>query len=351
MIKSQKRKSAQRIMSHNKRGKAATGSKAGCILALPLTGVLLLTAGCSAADIPVVSAISQSYVFSVGGEKCSVEEAKMILLQYQKEYASLYGIDLWDHDYGDSASLEQYVKDLTASRLAEVYTLDIIASEQEVELSEEEKTQAETAAQAYLEGFSEEELEFLGTDEQTAADLFERFLLAQKLYTSLTENVSQEVSDDEARVMEMKQICVSDAETAANILSQLEEGSDFNSLAESYSESDTASFSVSRTTYDDEITEILFAMDTGDYSEVMEIDGLYYIFYCANYFNEELTESNKENVVSRRMEDAVTSAYDSYTEKLDSVLNEDVWDEVTVDTSLELEGASFEEIYDSYFES
>ncbi len=318
------------------------------MLILPLTCVLFLAAGCSS-NIPIVSAVTQPYVFSVGSEKCPVEEAKMILLQYQKEYASLYGIDLWDHDYGASESLETYVKDLTASQLAEVYTLDIIASEQDVELSEDEKAQTVAAAQEYMQGLSEEELEYLGIDEDQAAALYERYLLAQKLYTSLTENVSQEVSDDEARVMEMEQIVLTDSGTASDLLAQLESGSDFDSLAESYSESDTTSLTVNRSTYDDEVTEVLFAMDTGDYSDVLEIDGQYYIFYCTNYFNDELTESNKENVVSQRMEDAVTSAYNSYTEQLDSVLNEDVWDEVTVDTSLELSGASFEEIFETYF--
>ncbi|MCC8150692.1 MAG: peptidyl-prolyl cis-trans isomerase [Lachnospiraceae bacterium] len=321
---------------------------AGFILSGFLFAAVLLTAGCSS-EIPVVSSVTQYDVFSVGSEKCTFEEAKIILLQYQKESASLYGIDLWNQDYGAPESLEQYIKDLTASQLAEVYTLDVIASEQEVELTEDEKALTETAGQEYIGGLSEEELEYLGIDEKTAAGLFERYLLAEKLYTSLTESVSQEVSDDEARVMEMEQICVSDAETAADLLTQLESGADFDSLAESYSESDTTSLSVSRSTYDDEVTEILFAMDTGDCSDVIEMDGQYYIFYCTNYFNEELTENNKENVVSQRMEDAVISAYSSYTEQLDSVLNEDVWGEVTVDTGLELNGASFEEIYDSYF--
>jgi len=314
-----------------------------------LSVILLLSAGCSS-DIPIVSSVATaSYVFAVGGEQCSVEEAKMILLQYQKEYATLYGVNLWDHDYGEEESLENYVKDLTVSQLAEVYTLDVIAAEQEVALSEGEKDEAAAAARDYIDSLSEAELDYLGADESTAESLFERYLLAQKLYASLTENVSQEVSDDEAHVMEMEQICVSDAETAAEVLAKLDEGSDFSSLAESYNESETTSIQVSRTTYSEEVTEILFALDTGMYSDVIEIDGSYYLFYCTNYFNEELTDANKEKVVSQRMEEAVTSTYNTYKDQLDSTLNEAVWDEVTVDTTLELTGASFEEIFEEYF--
>ncbi len=251
-----------------------------------MTGALLLTAGCSS-KAPIVSSIKKSYVFSVGGEKCTAEEAKILLLQYQKEYASLYGIDLWEHDYGEEESLEEYVKDVTLSRLAEVYTLDVIASEQEVELADDEKEQAAAAAVAYMEGLAADELEYLGIEDSDAEALFERFLLAQKLYASITGSLSQEVSDDEDHVMEIQQICVSDEETAAELLEQLDAGSDFSSLAESYNESEATEIQVTRTTYSDEVTEILFALDTDEYSEVIEIDDSYYIFFCTNYFNEE----------------------------------------------------------------
>ncbi|MCD7980922.1 MAG: peptidyl-prolyl cis-trans isomerase [Clostridiales bacterium] len=331
-------------MSDIRKGKALPT----VVLSALLAGVLLFLSACST---PTVSSVTRKYVFSVGSEKCPVEEAKILLLQYQKEYASLYGIDLWAHDYGDGDSLEEYVRDLTVSRLAEVYTLDAIAGEQELALTEDEEEQARTAAQAYLDSLSEEELEYLGAGEEDAASLFERYLLAQKLYASLTEDVSREVSDDEARVMEMKQILVSDEETAAQIAEQLEEGADFSSLAETYNESGETDVEVTRTTYDDAVTEALFALNTGEYSGVLEIGDSYAIFYCTNYYNEELTEKNKDNVVEQRMEDAVTSAYSAYQEQLSSALNEKVWAEVAVDTSLELSGSSFGEVYEAYFGS
>lgn len=323
---------------------------ASAALSVLLVGGMLFTAGCSSDDIPIVSSITHTHVFSVGGEKCTVEEAKIILLQYQKEYSSLYGIDLWEHDYGEEESLEQYVKDLTISQLAEVYTLDVIASEQGIELSDNEKEQAAAAASTYMEGLSENELNYLGIEEaESAEELFERFLLAQKLYTTITESVSQEVSDDEALVMEMEQICVSDEETAETLLEKLDAGSDFSSLAESYNESESTEIQVSRTSFSDDVIDILFALEEGTYSDIVEIDDTYCIFCCTNSFNEELTEANKENVINQRMEDAVTNTYDLYKGQLNSNFNENTWDEVSVDTGLALAGASFEEVFETYF--
>ncbi|MCD7922340.1 MAG: peptidyl-prolyl cis-trans isomerase [Clostridiales bacterium] len=316
------------------------------VLAGMLAAVLFFVPACS---VPVLSAFTRNYVFSVGSEKCSVEEAKVILLQYQKEYASFYGIDLWEHDSDSTESLEQYVRDMAVSQLAEIYTLYVIAGEREMELTEDEKAQTAAAAAEYMASLAEDELDYTGITESEVEALYEKYLLAHKLYASLTEDVSPEVSDDEARVMDLKQICVSEEETAKQLLEQLDGGADFSSLAESYNESGTTDLQVSRTTYSDEVTEILFSMNTGEYSDVIEIDDSYCIFYCVNYFNEELTEENKDNVVSRRMEEAVTDAYNSYVDSLDSSLNESVWSEVTVDTGLALDGSSFGEVYDSYF--
>ncbi len=54
-------------------------------------------------------------------------------------------------------------------------------------------------------------------------------------------------------------------------------------------------------------------------------------------------------MINQRMEDAVTSTYDLYKGQLNSKFNEDTWDEVSVDTGLALEGASFEEVFETYF--
>ncbi len=317
-------------------------------LAALLIGTAAAASGCSGPSLP---SLGGKYVFKMGSEKCPEKEAKIILMSYQKDYSSFYGIDMWSGEYEDGNSLEDYVKELAISQLAQVYTLDIIAGEQEFVLSEEETAETEAAAKEFMEGLDDAEQEYLGVSEGDVQNLYERYLLAEKLYTSLTESVSSEVSDDEARVMDMKQICVSDEDTADEIVSRLASGADFSAMAEDYNESSVTDLHVTRTTYDTEVSDQLFALGTGDFSNVISMDGSYYIFYCVNTFNETLTQENKESVLTRRMEDAVNSVYTSYTNQLDSELNEKVWGDVRVDTSLPLEGSSFLEIYNEYFGS
>ena len=48
----------------------------------------------------------------------------------------------------------------------------------------------------------------MDVSEATIEKLYENYALASKVYTSLTTGVNEEVSDDEARVMEAQQIYV-----------------------------------------------------------------------------------------------------------------------------------------------
>ena len=110
-----------------------------------LAGILLGTAFLGGCSNPV-STILEKPVFKVGKESCSREDARAILMNYQKEYSNLYGIDMWEHDYGQQQSLEAYIKDLTSAQMAQVYTLDVIASEKGVTLYEDEQKKVAEAA-------------------------------------------------------------------------------------------------------------------------------------------------------------------------------------------------------------
>lgn len=72
-------------------------------------GVLAVVLACSAmlgaCGNPLEAVIAKP-VFKVGSESCSKDDAKVILMNYQKEYSNLYGIDMWEHDYGQEQSLE-----------------------------------------------------------------------------------------------------------------------------------------------------------------------------------------------------------------------------------------------------
>ncbi len=314
------------------------------VLALVAVLALSLLAGCGSS-----SGGSRSAVFTIGGKSCSVEEAKIILLQFQKESANLYGIDVWSNEEVDQTGLAQYIKNSTISQLARIYALDIAAEEMEIELTDAETERAAAAAQEYVDALGKNEKKYLAISENDAQQLFEHYLLAQLAYTQITQNVSTEVSDSDALVMDIKRISVSSEDSAQEILDRLADGEDFSSLAYKYSQDSEIDLYVARDTYDEELTDVLFALDDGEYTGIIEQDDMYCIFYCDRYFDEERTEENKEHVLTQRREAAVDEACNGYDIAEDSVLRNNVWSKVDIDTSLELTAPSFREVYEEYF--
>ena len=166
-----------------------------------------LLTGCKIGNKEVIvsNTLNNRQVFRIGNVSCGLKEAKVYLVNYQNIYGTAYGLDLWQHDFGDS-SLENYVKNITMQELAQVVCLDQLAKEKEMELSEEEKEKIAQAAEEYFASLTEDEIVYMGVSESDIKEYYEHYALAQKVYHSLTKAVNEEVSDDEARVMEIMQI-------------------------------------------------------------------------------------------------------------------------------------------------
>ena len=64
-------------------------------------------------------------------------------------------------------------------------------------------------------------------------------------------------------------------------MAQLQAGADFESLAQTANEADTVDINVNRTTFSDDVSQQLFALTDGGVSNIIEIDGGYYIFIAA----------------------------------------------------------------------
>ena len=69
-----------------------------------------------------------------------------------------------------------------------------------------------------------------------------------------------------------------------------------------------------------------------------------------NKFEEDLTEANKVNILNQREKEQFNDVYEDFVGNAVFYLNEDVWNEIKIDKSLDIKTDSFFEIYDKYFE-
>lgn len=310
----------------------------------------LLVSGCSIGgkEVVVSETMTNHQLFKIGTTTCSLKEAKVYLVNYQNIYGTAYGLNLWEHDFGDD-SLKDYVKNITMQELTQVISMDQLAKSRELELSEEEKNRMAQAAEEYFALLTEEEKDYMGVSESDIQDYYEHYALAQKLYTSLTGAVNEEVSDDEARVMELMQIYVSDSTKADEVAARLAAGEDFASVANNYNEAGSIQITASRDDLPAEVSATAFQMDNDQMSGKIEAENGFYFIKCLNKYNQELTEANKTNIVEKREKEAVDDAYNEYTESLTSSINEKVWNALEPETGSGMQTNSFFETFYHYW--
>ena len=191
----------------------------------------------------------------------------------------------------------------------------------------------------------------MDVSEATIEKLYENYALASKVYTSLTTGVNEEVSDDEARVMEAQQIYVKDQSRAGEVqASRLANGEDFRTVAADYNEAAQIDITFGRDEMPKEVEDIAFNLNDDEISGSIATEDGYYFIKCINKFNQELTDANKVKIVKKREKEAFNDEYDAFVADLSSSLNEKVWDELELKTDGTITTNSFFEVLDKYYQ-
>ena len=134
---------------------------------------------------------------------------------------------------------------------------------------------------------------------------------------------------------------------------KLERGDDFASVANNYNELSSIQTTVARDELPKEVEEVAFNLDNGQTSSMIQAGKGFYFIKCLNKYNEELTEANKSNIVEKREKEAFDDVYNQFVAGLElaglnSSINKDMWDELTLDTTDGIQTDSFFEIFEKH---
>lgn len=287
-------------------------------------------------------------VFQINDYKCSLKLAKLYLCNYRNLYGSAYGMDLWQYDFGEE-SLEQYVKDVTIQELSRIACMDLLAEEQEMRLTDAESDLAKKAAKEYFASLSDAEKSYMDVHESDIQEAYASYALAEKLYRTMTEGIDEEVSDDEARVIRVQQIYVTDAGIAKEVQKKLKDGEDFAAVAGTYNEKSKIETTVARGDYPQDVENIAFNLDNDTCSEMIETEDGFYFIKCLNKLEEQLTEENKSNIRIKREKEQFEDAYQSFVDSAAFEMNDSLWKEITLEDTSDIKTDSFFDVYDKYF--
>ena len=323
---------------------------AGALLAAVMC--LSVLNGCGNGDgtgtkVVLTTGFNKDEVFRIETCICTLPEIMVYLTNIQNRYESVYGTEIWNTNV-DGVTLEQNVKDIALAQIARIKTMNLMAERYEVTLSDEEKAQAENAANAYYSSLGSEEIEQMGVSEKTISGLYREFALAEKVYQYTIKDINPEISDDEARTITVQHILIKTYaldgtgkkieytmqakqnayQEACEVLELAKEGEDFDELIRKYSEDDKGTYSFGKGEMGEAFETAAFNLGKDEISDIVETEFGYHIIKCLNTFDKDETDANKVKIVDQRRAEAFGQEYDAYVETLTRNLNEELWNSV-----------------------
>ena len=334
-----------------------------------LSGLLCVTGLTGCGDntkIVITTGLSGNQLFKIGSSTCTMPEVMVYLTTFFNEYVDTYGEEMWHYDFG-GVSLEEHVKDVVLSKMAQIKIMNLMAKEYEIALTNEEEERIETAANCYYEKLSDtlkkqEDITF-----EVVKNVYREYTLANKVYSSITETADMEISDDEARAVTVQTIYfknwklksgervpLEEQELAAvwakgqEALQQIGSGEKFENVSAAYSEEKQLVQSYARGDVEPEFEEILFSLDEGECSGLIETEDGIYIVKCVSTIDYEATQANKLVLAEKRKKEAFSKAYNEIAAGTHSQFRDKLWESMTLDAAQHKTDANFFEIYEEY---
>ena len=260
------------------------------------------------------------------------------------------------------------MKDMVLAQLSQIKAMNLLAEKEKVELSKEEEEKVAQAAKAFYETLSKEEIHSLGVDKECIKRLYKEYAIANKVYYYLIKDVNPEVSDDEARTITVDQILIKTysldennqkvefdveqkmeaLEKATEALEKAKNGVGFDSLMAAYNEDNQSQYSFGKGEMNPDFEAAAFNLSKGEISEIIQTEYGYHIIKCITNFNQEETDANKIKIVEKRREQVFEQRYSEFVKDLTKVVNEELWEEITLIRDVKVDISDFFDIYQKY---
>lgn len=339
-----------------------------------LTVLLLLLPGCmdslKGSKVVLTTGFEKNEVFRIEDMSCTLPEAMVYLINTKNRYESVYGREIWNVSL-DGVTLEENIKETVLAQLAQQKTMNLLARQNGVALSEEEEARATQAAETYFQSLSEEEKSALQITVKDVEELYREYALARKVYQYIIKDINPEISDDEARTITVQYIyfrtCILDGtgkkieyseEEKQEILRKAEEvrfqlkneEADFEELILKYSDSEEGTCSFGKGEKDQAFEDAAFNLETDEISDIVETPDGYYLIKCISTFNRTETDANKVKIVEKRREEVFGQEYEDFVAALTRNLNEDLWQSVSLAGTENITTSDFFDVFNKYFD-
>lgn len=324
---------------------------------------VVLMAACDR-TVVVTGGFAEGEVFRINTLSCNRSEMNIYLTNMANAYEATFGEQIWTTSAGNT-TIEDAFKETVLAKVTRIKVLNLMAKEEKITLSGDEKKSLKKAAKAYMKTLSKNEKAELGADEDLVYQMYSEYALAEKVYNSIVDEVNFEISDDDARSITVEQIFIktyhedthgrltdySDAakaeakERALAIREKAVTESDFESLCALYNEEDESTHTYRRGEMPEAYENVAFALEEGEISYVITTEDGYYIVKCISTYERKATNENKEAIINEAKRKAFEEKYNEFLPNVIANINEKEWENIKIIHNAEMKTDSFFDIY------
>lgn len=322
--------------------------------------LILSTAGCTVTDVSyappdtevspspeVTASWPENVIMTVNGIEVDYREVLLYLLSAKEEAELLYGDGIWNYTLDEEGNTfgalrkEQVLTEVTDLRIACAH-----AEELGVDVYEEENRDAAEYTAEFIEKVGKEALVEHQLTEALIRQVYINNIIALKVYESITLGVDTDISDEEARQVKIQVIYkrnftegedgtkkpLSDEEMFA-LRTKMQELRDtgmtkenFGSFAELNTDAtDGVQHFVGTGDLPQEAEQIVFRLQEGEFSPVIEASDGFYLYKCLTALDEDATAAKKEAMIEERQKETFERTFSSWKEKADIQINMEMW--------------------------
>ena len=269
----------------------------------------------------------------------------------RNRYQNIYTGDLWPVKAdSDGTTFEEKLMDQIGQFLIELATTNLMADEEGVELTGQEKDDLKNLTKEYYHKLSEQDRDYLGVSEDEVYDLYCRYFRADKLVAELTKAENLEVSDAEAKVIQIQQIRLDSRQEAETVLTQVQtENADFSSVAARASKDSQIQHTLEWSKDMDVLGKAAFDLEQDHTSGILEQDGSFYILKCINAYDVDATVARKKRLGQEKKTRAFLDIYEPFVKEHTVKLKEDLGQMVDFTKGEECRTDNFFQMYHGYF--
>lgn len=228
-------------------------------------------------------------------------QAMLIITTEANRYRTVYTDQIWQVQVGEEESFQLYLLEQIRTFLKEVKTMNLLADERGIQLTGQEKEQLRQLSSEFYQSLTEADRECIGASEEDVYAMYEAYHRANRLVDEVTKNVDLEISDSEARVMKVQELCLETEESAQEAFQQLsEEGTNFSSVARAIREEGYKEESVGRGERSAAYETAVFSLEDGQLSQPFADGDSWYLVKCVDSYDEDATLERKERLALQR---------------------------------------------------